>query len=164
MLSLRTLTHATALSVPLLFVAAMSQVWAEPHDHHDLSTASLELNQGQKWAIDEALREGMNAIHGDINSAIERIHANQMSGADYSQLADNMNTPFAHIVANCKLPAEADAQLHIVLANMMQGVDTIQGKTGDQQPEQGVVGIAQTLNSYGNFFQHDGWQSFDLSH
>lgn len=94
----------------------------------------------------------------------ERIHANQVSGADYSQLADNMNTPFAHIVANCKLPAEADAQLHIVLANMMQGVDTIQGKTSDQQPEQGVVGIAQTLNSYGDFFQHDGWQSIDLSH
>ena len=93
MLSLRTLTHATALSVPLLFVAAMPQVWAEPHDHHDLSTASLELNQGQKWAIVEALREGMNAIHRDINSAIERVHANQMSGADYSQLADNMNTP-----------------------------------------------------------------------
>lgn len=71
----------------------------------------------------------------------ERIHANQVSGADYSQLADNMNTPFAHIVANCKLPAEADAQLHIVLANMMQGVDTIQGKTGDQQPEQSVTGM-----------------------
>lgn len=106
----------------------------------------------------------MNAIHGDISNAIERVHANQMSGADYSQLADNMNTQLAHIVANCKLPAEADAQLHIVLAHMMQGVATIQCKTGDQQPGQAVVGIAQTLNSYGNFFQHEDWKSIDLSH
>src|SRR5690606_8560150 len=85
MKNIKLFTRATILSAPLLFAFATQPVWADAdaHDHHDLSRATLELNQGQKWAIDAPLRQGMNAIHGSVAGAIEQIHANQMSASGY---------------------------------------------------------------------------------
>ena len=166
MKNIKLFTRATILSAPLLFAFATQPVWADAdaHDHHDLSSATLELNQGQKWAIDAPLRQGMNAIHGIVAGAIEQIHANQMSASGYQQLTTEINEQLAYIFENCELPADADAQLHIVLANVMHDLEAVEGKAEDKSPSDGVVGIAQMLNSYGDFFDHQGWQAIDLSH
>lgn len=159
-------SRAVALSLPLLFVfaAPLSQAETGSHDHHDLSHAVLELNQGQKWAIDPPLRQGMDAIHSEVAGAIDRIHAGGMADESYQQLGAQINNQLAYIFENCKLPAAADAQLHIVLASVMQDLEAVEGKSAGQTPVEGVVGIAQMLNRYGDYFDHQGWSAIDLSH
>lgn len=158
--------RTTILTAPLLFAFSTQPVWADAdaHDHHDLSHASLELNQGQKWAIDAPLRQGMNAIHSSVAEAIEQIHTGELSADGYQQLTTQVNEQLAYIFENCELPADADAQLHIVLVNVMHDLEAVEGKTEDKSPTDAVVSIAQMLNSYGDFFDHQDWKVIDLSH
>ena len=65
---------------------------------------------------------------------------------------------------NCKLDPKADAQLHIVIGEILGGVDAAQGKEGDKARAAGVVNIAQALNTYGRHFDHSGWQSIQMPH
>lgn len=163
--STRQILAAVALALPL--AAATPGVAAESaheHSHSDTARAAMQLNQGQKWGIDAPLRQGMNAIHGDVSTALNQIHDGKMSVADYDALAGKVNTQFLYIVENCKLEPEPDAQLHIVLGNIMQGLEAVKGKATGQDRADGVVKIAQTLNTYGDFFEHEGWKAIDLTH
>lgn len=91
---------------------------ATEHAHGSPGRAALELtlNNGQKWPTDEALRRAMGEMRGLLATSIGRIHASQFTSADYVALADRLQEQIDYVTANCKLPEEADAQLHIVLA------------------------------------------------
>ena len=45
----------------------------------------------------------------------------------YGALATKVSTEVAGIVQNCKLEPEADAQLHLVIADIMAGVEALPG-------------------------------------
>ena len=65
---------------------------------------------------------------------------------------------------NCKLDPKADAQLHIIIGDLANGVETMQGKQPGQDRATGVVEISRTLNTYGKYFNHPGWQTIKLPH
>ncbi|WP_445503800.1 hypothetical protein [Microvirga sp. G4-2] len=127
---------------------------AAPHgpDGHAME---LTLNNGQKWQTDEALRTGMSRIRDAIDTALPLVHADRYGAADFSALADRVQEQVDYVVANCKLPEEADIQLHLALAQVLDGINAM--KEGDQ--EQGVAAIVQALNAYGDHFDHSGWKS-----
>jgi hypothetical protein len=60
------------------------------------------------------------------------------------------------VTANCKLPEEADAQLHIVLAEIIEGIDVI--KTGADRLR-GAMRVVLALEVYGRNFDHPDWMS-----
>ena len=59
------------------------------------------------------------------------------------------------MVANCKLPEEADIQLHLALAQVMDGINAMKEEVGQ---EQGAIIIVQALNAYGSHFDHPEWK------
>ncbi|PLC49405.1 hypothetical protein CR159_13850 [Pollutimonas subterranea] len=124
----------------------------------------MELNQGQKWETDAALRQGMGALHQIVSRGLDTAHKNALKPDDYKKMSGGIMTQFTYIVENCKLEPEADAQLHILLGNISQGVDVIEGKVSGEQPEEGLIKMAQALNSYGSYFDHPNWKNFDVSH
>ncbi|HUH87368.1 MAG TPA: hypothetical protein VL003_04870 [Pusillimonas sp.] len=156
---------AVALALPLAVATMHGMAWAQAdHAHDSAAHSAMELNQGRKWGIDAPLRHGMNALHSDITTALNKVHDGKMSEADYDKLAESVNTQFLYIVENCKLEPAPDAQLHIVLGNVMQGLEAVKGNVPQQNRADGVVKIAQTLNTYGQFFEHEGWKPIDLAH
>ncbi|GAO23452.1 hypothetical protein ALISP_3272 [Alicycliphilus sp. B1] len=68
------------------------------------------------------------------------------------------------MVENCKLPPEADAQLHIIVADLMAGAEAAQGKQGENKRAAGVVQVAKASNAYGRYFDHSGWKAVKLPH
>ena len=62
------------------------------------------------------------------------------------------------------LLSAADAQLHIVVADLMAGAEAAQGKHGEDKRAEGVVKVAQASNAYGKYFSHSGWKAIPLSH
>jgi hypothetical protein len=114
----------------------------------------LRLDNGQKWQTDEALRTGMSRIRDAIDAALPLVHADRYGAADFSALADRVQEQVDYVVANCKLPEEADIQLHLALAQVLDGINAM--KVGDQ--EQGVAAIVQALNAYGGHFDHPEWK------
>ena len=84
----------------------------------------LTLNNGQKWQTDEALRTGMSQIREVVDASLPPIHAGRYSAADLSTLADWVQEQVDFVVANCKLPEEADLQLHLALTQILDGINT----------------------------------------
>lgn len=154
---------AIALALPLSLAGNAFAATPASHDH-GASTHALELNAGQKWVIDAPLRQGMDKIHASVTSALSALHDGKLSNDQYDAFAADVNDQFTYIVQNCKLEPQADAQLHIVLGNIMSGLDMASRKEQGQERQLGVIKVAQTLNDYGDYFNHADWKKIDLAH
>lgn len=130
---------------------------AAPHGHggHAAPAMELRLNNGQKWWTDEALRTGMSRIRDALDPALPLIHAGRYSAAEFSALADSVQEQVDYVVANCKLPEDADLQLHVALTQVLDGINAMKEESGQ---EQGAVAILLALNAYAEHFDHPGWE------
>ncbi len=86
------------------------------------------------------------------------IHAKRLTDAQYDALAAKVNDRVAYIVANCKLDKDADAQLHVVIGEMLAAAEAMQGKTRGEARREGAERLAKALNAYGRYFDHPGWK------
>lgn len=153
------LLAAIALAFPLATLAAQPG-----HQQHGTGEHRLELNAGKKWTTDDALRKGMSSIRNTVAAALPSAHAGKATPADYGAIAKEMGTQVAYIVENCNLEPKADAQLHVVLEQIISGIDTVEGKGKERSREQGLLHVAQALNAYGKHFDHAGWEPIKLPH
>ena len=154
---LATALAATALAATLTtFAAAPAQ--AQSHGHDASAPAKLSLNQGRKWATDAPLRDGMGRIRALVEPQLAAAHAGKLSQAQYTALAGQVEAEVGGIVANCKLEPKADAMLHLVIADIGAGTDTMAGKDAKARPALGLVKVAQAVNQYGSHFDHPGFK------
>ncbi len=119
---------APSAAIVLLFAAAavFQTNAAEPsaghdHAHHGSGAlvAQLALDHGKPWATDAALRAGMAAVRDAFEADHARIHDGAQTDEQYEALADRIETQVNRMVAKCRLPPEADAQLHYVLGDLL---------------------------------------------
>lgn len=146
-----------AFAIAVLLGAGMPAL-AHDHDHShdDGDPAQLTLNQGRKWATDDSLRQGMGHIRAVLTAALPDIRAGKASPEKYRLLAQEVNGQIAFMVQNCKLDRDADAMLHLVLADLIGGAEALAGQD-DSAARQGAEKIARALDQYGNYFDHPGW-------
>lgn len=133
----------------------------DAHHHHDHGSASpqqLQLNAGKKWATDAQLRQAMNDINQAMAKALPLIHKNQFGDQAYQALATTVSQKVAFAVEHCKLEPKADAMLHLVIADLMAGAETMEGKTANPRHD-GAVRVLEALKAYGQYFQHSGWKA-----
>ena len=130
---------------------------ATPHGHdgHGAPALELRLDHGQKWQTDEALRRGMSRIRAALDASLPLIHAGRYSAAEFSALGDKIQEQVDDVVANCRLPEEADLQLHVALTQVLDGINVMKGSSGQ---EQGAVAVVQALKAYGDYFDHPEWK------
>ena len=140
---IRTTALAAAVALAL---AGPALAAGDAHSHGQAGQLELTLNQGQKWPTDEPLRRGM-----------ENIRTALAGGMKYAALATKVNGDVAYIVQNCKLEPAADAQLHLVIAEILAGVEALEGKAKGETRRAGAERIARALEAYGEHFDHPGW-------
>lgn len=156
----------TKLSVLLAAIAltvsanthAAENADAHHHSHGSTEPTKLQLNAGKKWATDEPLRQVMNDINQAMAKALPAIHKNQFGNGDYQALATTVNQKVAYAVEHCKVEPKADAMLHLVIADLMTGAESMEGKTSKSRHD-GAVQVLEALKSYGKHFQHNGWNA-----
>lgn len=155
----------TAMFTAMFAVAAFAVALAGPvlaqtaaHTHEAATPHKLSLNQGSKWATDEALRNGMSRIRDLVGPQLKAAHAGKLSAVQYGELATKVEADVGTIVANCKLEPKADAMLHLVIADLGEGTDAMAGKNPKLPPVQGLVKVALAVNEYGRNFNHPGFK------
>lgn len=142
--------------VAVLLITGNVDVRAEEHHHHtDNNDVQLRLNQGSKWKIDDSLHTGLNRIKTAIESNLHEIHHDKFSVLKYDALAIELDEHIKFLFENCQLPPQADAQLHILLSQIIAGANGI--RQGDNR-KQGAVLIIQSLNNYPTYFLDPNWQ------
>lgn len=125
------------------------------HEDHGKSDSKLTLNNGKKWKTDEQLRGGMTAIRDEVQAAVVPIHSGKYTPEDYKGLAERIEKQITGVIAKCKLPPEVDAQIHIVLGQILSGTDVMK-QDGDRMS--GVVKVIKALGDYEKFFEHPSWK------
>jgi len=137
--------------------AGMTEVH-QHHSHGGVEAQKLQLNAGEKWAIDAPLRQAMNDINQAMAKALPLIHQDQFGDEAYQALATTISQKVAYAVAHCKLEPKADAMLHLVIADLIAGAETMEGKTTNSRHD-GAVQVLEALKAYGQYFQHPGWKA-----
>lgn len=131
---------------------------ASHEHHHGPASASLELNAGKKWETDAALRQGMASLRQAMAAALHEIHENRVSNQKYGQLAQKVEREVTGIVANCKLEPKADAQLHLIVADLLEGAGEMSGKAKNIKRQEGAVKVIDALNKYATYFDDAGFK------
>jgi hypothetical protein len=146
-----------ALALALMCLGAASAARAQ-HEHEHAhgpgasSIANLALDGDRKWPTDATLRSGMAAIHEAFEADHPAIHAGKESDAQYEALAGRIELQVNAIVANCKLPPAADANLHYVIADLLQGVSLMRGQDPTRTRHDGAALVHGAIGAYGRFF------------
>ncbi len=51
--------------------------------------------------------------------------------------------------------------LHLIIADMLAGADAMSGKNQKTTRQAGAVQVVQSLESYGEYFDHPSWQNLE---
>jgi len=153
------LASAAALALGLATLPALA---AAPADHahgHEAGGVKLQLDNGKKWATDEPLRRGMAAIRDAVRGAPPALHKATAPAADYAALGNRIEGEVGRIVKECKLPPAADAQLHLVIADVIAGADAMKGAKDAKAGRAGLVKVNGAVEAYAKHFDHPGWNA-----
>jgi hypothetical protein len=149
-------TLAAAAIAIVLAAPAMAQ--PTPHSHEAAAPHKLALDHGRTWKTDAPLRDGMGRIRDLVAPRLGESRAGRLDAAEYGRLAAQVQTEVGTIVAQCKLDPKADAMLHLVIADLLEGTDAMAGKTATLRPAQGLSKVAVAVNEYGAHFDHPGFK------
>jgi len=153
----------TLASLALLAAAPNRALAQHEHQQHEMhgsggAVAQLQLKDGRKWQTDAALRLGMVNIRAAFDADHPAIHAGKQTDAQYAALATRIDQQVKSIVANCRLPADADANLHLIVADLLQGIALMRGEDPARSRHDGAALIHGALNAYGKFFDDPAWK------
>lgn len=154
------LIPAFALACVTLWPA--SAAWAQAAHEHAHATASAavtqaQLDDGRKWPTDASLRSGMAEIRKAFDADHPAIHAGKETDAQYDALATRVTAAVDGIVANCRLPPAADANLHYLIADLLQGASLMRTQDPARSRHDGAALVHGALLAYGKFFDDPGW-------
>ena len=121
-------------ALPLSAVAAS-------HDHHPAATAAAP---AQRHATDAVLREEMQGIRAAVGGLGHYAHGH-IEAALAVQLAGQVEERVRTIIANCKLPPDADAALHAIIVPLVQQANALKAAPQDLSP---VAGMREALDAY----------------
>lgn len=148
---------ATAFVAAFALGAGAPSFAADPHQHAAGEATKLMLDHGKKWATDEPLRKNMTDIRAALAAKEAGIYKGTLTPDDHKALGTTVEAHVATIVAECKLEPAADANLHLIVAELLAGADAMQGKS-KTTPAAGAVQTMRTVNQYGRYFNHPGWK------
>lgn len=148
------LTRAGLLLLVLASPAAVAVDRLPVHDHHPPS-GGLHLNHGQRWATNPPLRQGMNGIREAVASTVHADAARALTPREANRLADAIRRQVDYLVAYCVLAPEADAVLHVLLGQLLEGAEALRRDPAD---EAALHLILSALKDYPAYFDHEGWR------
>ena len=151
--------NARLVFAALSMAVAGAGIAATGHQHeHGAATATLQLDAGKKWETDGALRQAMGNIRQSMAASLHEIHENKLSKKGYGALAQKVKKEVGEIVANCKLAPKADAQLHLIVAELLAGAEQMAGKATSAKRQNGAVQVIGALEKYATYFDDAGFK------
>lgn len=144
-----------------------AEVKVDTAHHYNHKDGNLSLNQGEKWPTDKALRQGMKNIRSATDNALQSAHANQgLSKQRAEKLAGQVHQQVSDMFAQCKLPAEADAVLHNLLADMLQAAQQLKASSSEpdkhsmqEERTQALQRLQNSLGLYPRYFDDSEWHT-----
>lgn len=126
-----------------LGIAAAPPVTAQHHEQHPAPTATAEAPV-QRFATDAVLRENMRGIRKSVDALAHYEHGH-LDSQQVAILAGNIEGHVNDIIANCKLPPNADAALHAVIVPLMRNAAALKADPAKPGP---IAAMRGSLGEY----------------
>jgi len=134
--------------------AAANEHAAHAHEREHADAGGLTLDGDKPWETDAPLRRGMTQIRVASAMLAPAHGARQLSALQGQQLGVALRGSVATMIAECKLAPEADANLHIILGQILAATSALES---DPLSPLGIPAITAALEDYGHYFNHPGW-------
>lgn len=127
------------------------------HPHHGVDTdrPGTAPVDGERWASDAPLREGMRRMRVAMEG-LSRHESDGLAEAQVHGLATAVDEAVAFMFANCELDPEPDHALHVILAQLMVGSRALHANPADSAP---VASMRTALGDYARQFEDPGMPS-----
>ncbi|MGE3298455.1 MAG: hypothetical protein AB7I68_14035 [Porticoccaceae bacterium] len=127
-----------------------------PHRHDRQERESPETAQSTPFATDAPLRAGMARIRNAVAANRPDDRQRGLSREQATALASEIEQSVNYLFANCRLEPAADAALHGLLAQLLQGAAALRR---DPAAEDGIPAVLAALASYPRLFLDAQWQA-----
>ncbi len=134
---------------------AAAPVAGHEHDDHDAHDAASS-DPAARYASDAVLRREMSIIR-DAVEALAHAPTGDVDSARVQQRAGDIERSVLAIIAECKLPPDADAALHAIIVPLLQNATTLKGAPHDTAP---VASMRDALARYVQRFD-EPWHRAD---
>lgn len=149
---------STHLILIIVLLSSGHSVLAGEHSHHSVTqNAEIQLDHGNKWATDIPLRQAMKYLNDLARKNLPAIHAGTFNDESYKKMGLAMTEQTNLIFKNCKLPPNADKELHKILIKILNSEKVFQNKDQTLSEHDAFDSFLKSLKLYGKYFQHDGW-------
>lgn len=125
------------------------------HGHGQHGMPELVLNDGKRWATDAPLRQGLERIRDAVAPIVAPSATRPLTNAEATALSVAIKDQVQYLVENCKLEPKADAALHVLLNDFLQGADAL---AVDPASMPALKRIMRALHLYPQYFDHQGWR------
>lgn len=144
----------TTCALPLLLLAAVTALPAQAqHSHEHPAPAAAQATPAQRWATDAPLRTGMAKIRTAVD-ALQHYERGHMGPEQAVELATQIQQQIAYLVANCKLEPQADAALHVIIAELGASAQALKDDPSDLSV---IPPMRQALQHYPRQFDDSTW-------
>ncbi len=144
---------AFLISTVLGIVFSCQSYGAESNHHsHGGSSNVVEAKPNKKFIADEALRGRMSSILSEMQK-LSKTGSVAKKRKQVITTGGRVESVVQDIFKSCKLAPDADAAIHPILAEILEGAHML--KKGDEK--NGHEKIHKALLKYGDNFEHSGW-------
>lgn len=128
--------------------AAGAPALAQDHDQSHRPQPVPTGAASARYPVDASLQQGMRNIRAAVDG-LGHYEAGHAAPADAARLAGEIEDNVRSIIANCKLPPEADAALHGIIAPLMQNAGTLKS---DPEKRETIAAMRKALADYARQF------------
>lgn len=125
---------------------ANQEITTQEEHHHDESSEALELNNGEKWVVNDEMKPFVMKGEELVNNYI------QTSQSDYKQLAEQVKDQNKQLITSCTMEGESHDELHKWLHPHLELVKDLENES-DEAKAGGIVGqLQQSYKTYHEYF------------
>ncbi|MBS1760635.1 MAG: hypothetical protein JST23_10985 [Bacteroidetes bacterium] len=118
----------------------------EQHEHEESSEA-IELNNGEKWKVNEEMKPYVTKGSELVNTFI------QNKGTDYKNLAEQLKSENDQLIKSCTMGGKSHEELHKWLHPHLELVDKLKKTNDAKEADEIVHQLEKSYQGYQNYFQ-----------
>ncbi len=140
----------TPIAVVVLAISrlAVGSAFAQDHGHDQHPHPVPADTASTRYPVDASLQQGMRNIRTAVDG-LGHYEAGHAAPADAVRLAGEVEDNVRFVIANCKLPPEADAALHGIILPLMQNAGTLKS---DPEKRETIAAMRKSLADYARQF------------
>ncbi len=114
--------------------------------HHDENSEAIELNNGNKWLVNEEMKPFVLKGEELVNSYI------QNNESDYKALAEQLKNQNSQLIKSCTMNGKSHDELHKWLHPHLEIVKALENETDATKASEAVLHLQHSYQQYHQYF------------